>query len=199
MVPQLYLITPADTDPKGFAPVLMTTLSAAEVAAILVLRGSRDEAAYAECLERMVNIGQGAGVAVLVENDVALAQRTGADGVHVTGGASAVREAIDALKPDLIVGAGNIRTRHEAMTLGELGVDYLMFGPSSGTADPEATELAQWWSETFEVPAVLSDPELAQGIDAHGAEFLALSSSIWAAASPADAIRSVAAALREPA
>jgi thiamine-phosphate pyrophosphorylase len=199
MVPQLYLITPADADPQGIGPVLMGMLSAVEVSAILVLRGEREADAYADCVGRIVNIGQGAGAAVLVEDDVALARRLGADGVHVSGGPQAVQDAIAALKPDLIVGAGNIGSRHDAMSIGELGVDYLFFGPLSGSRDTKALDLAQWWAETFEVPAVLSDPEALEAPDARGAEFLALSTSLWASAAPADAIRTVAASLRETA
>ena len=199
MAPQLYLVTPADADPDRFGPVLMAMLSAAEVAALLVRRGSRDQDAYAALLERIVNIGQGAGVAVLVEDDVALAKRLGADGVHVTGGVVEVSQALEALKPGMIVGAGGIGSRHDAMSLGELEVDYVFFGPLGGEADPKAAELAQWWAETFEVPAVLSDPAAGEAPDARGAEFLALSASVWSAPSPADALRAVAAKLTDPA
>ena len=194
MVPELYLITPENPDPEGFAALLMGVLNAAEVAAILVRRGSLDEAGYARLAERVVNIGQGAGSAVLIEDDVALARRIGADGVHITGGANALREAVAALKPAMIVGAGNARSRHDAMTFGELDVDYVFFGPLSGQTDPHAAELAQWWAETFEVPAVLSDPG-AVAADARGAEFLALSTSVWSAPSPAEAMRAIAATL----
>ena len=194
MVPELYLITPENPDPEGFAALLMGVLNAAEVAAILVRRGSLDEAGYARLAERVVNIGQGAGSAVLIEDDVALARRIGADGVHITGGAKALRDAVSALKPAMIVGAGNARSRHDAMTFGELDVDYVFFGPLSGQTDPQAAELAQWWAETFEVPAVLSDPG-AVAADARGAEFLALSTSVWSAPSPAEAMRAIAATL----
>lgn len=194
MVPELYLITPENPDPEGFAALLMGVLSAAEVAAILVRRGTLDDGAYARLAERLVNVGQGAGSAVLVEDDIALARRIGADGVHVTGGANAVREAAAALRPALIVGAGNARSRHDAMTLGELDVDYVFFGPLGGETDPQAAELAQWWAETFEVPAVLSDPG-ATDADSRGAEFLALSTSIWSSPAPAEAMRAIAATL----
>ncbi|MGN0112492.1 MAG: thiamine phosphate synthase, partial [Cellulosimicrobium funkei] len=63
----------------------------------------------------------------------------GADGVHVTeGGIKAIRAAVSALKPDGIVGVGNVRTRHDAMSFGELDVDYVMFGPLGGAPDPHA-------------------------------------------------------------
>ena len=139
MAPLLYLITPADPDLAPFARRLMAALTGPDVSALLVRRGNLDDAAYAALAERMVQIGQAAGAAVLVEDDVALAQRLGADGVHVTtGGAKAIRAAVDALKPQGIVGVGNVRSRHDAMSFGELDVDYLMFGPLCGAPDPQA-------------------------------------------------------------
>ena len=197
MAPQLYLITPATTDPETFPATLMAVLDVAEFSALLVRRGALDDAAYAKLAANLVNVGQGAGCAVLVEDDVALAKRLGADGVHVTGSAKAVKDAVAALKPNLIVGAGNIGNRHDAMTAGEMDVDYLFFGPLDGIHDATAAELAEWWASTFEIPAVLSDPDA--GVDGRGAEFLALSTSIWAAASPAAAAAAIVNAIGETA
>ncbi|RYE53049.1 MAG: thiamine phosphate synthase [Hyphomicrobiales bacterium] len=195
MAPQLYLITPADPDLAQFPRQLMGVLTGPDVAALLVRRGNLADAAYAQLVERLVQIGQAAGAAVLVEDDVALAQAAGADGVHITtGGLKAIRAAVAALKPDGIVGAGNIGSRHDAMSFGELDVDYVMFGPLGGEADPEAAELAQWWAQTFEVPAVHSNPGAASdAADETGAEFLALSDCIWTEADPAASLAAFAA------
>lgn len=198
MVPQLYLITPANPDPAKLAPTLMAILNAAEVSAVLVQRGAADDASYAKRAQDIINIGQGAGCAVLLENDAALARRLGADGIHVSHGADAVADAIETLKPNFIVGGASPATRDDAMTLGEMNVDYVFFGPIDGESDAEAEELAEWWAATFEVPAVLSDPSAQPDtVDAKGAEFLALSTSIWSAADPAKAIHAIAAALKE--
>src|SRR5690606_37038857 len=141
----------------------------------------------------VVNIGQGAGCAVLIEDDVALAKRLGADGVHVTGDPVALSAAISALKPAMIVGAGNLHSRHDAMTAGEMDIDYVFFGGTDGKPDPQAAELAEWWAQTFEIPAVLSLPDAAPGnADARGAEFLAVSHSLWSSAAPAEAMQAIA-------
>lgn len=186
MAPQLYLITPADPDLERFPRQLMAVLTGPEIAALLVRRGTMDEPSYADLVGRLVQVGQAAGAAVLVEDDAQLALRTGADGVHVTsGGTKAIREAVSMLKPDGIVGVGNVRTRHDAMSFGELDVDYVMFGPLSGARDPEAIALAQWWAQTFEVPAVLSDPQADhQEFGTVSTEFLALSDCVWSTADP---------------
>lgn len=199
MAPQLYLITPAAADPETFPATLMAVLNIAEFSALLVRRGGLDDAAYARLAASLINVGQGAGCAVLLEDDPALAKRLGADGVHVTGDSKAVKAVVAAVKPALIVGAGNVRTRHDAMTLGEMDVDYLFFGPLDGASDAAAADLAEWWASTFEIPAVLSDPAADASIDDRGAEFLALSTSVWSAASPAAAAAAIVNATGETA
>jgi len=191
MAPQLYLITPENPQPDLFPRQLMSILSGPEIAALLVRRGTLDDTAYAALAERAIQIGQAAGAAVLIEDDAELARRLGADGVHVTsGGVKAIREAIALLKPDGIVGVGNVRSRHDAMSFGELDVDYVMFGPLAGPTDPGAADLAGWWADTFEVPAIHSDPQIAPAaINQTGAEFIALSDCIWAQNDPAAALR----------
>jgi thiamine-phosphate pyrophosphorylase len=180
MAAQLFIITPASADPEAFPRTLMAVLAAAPVSAILVRRGERNEADYAALATAIINVGQGAGCAVLVEDDAALVKRLGADGVHVTGDAAAVKAAVKALKPGFIVGAGNVASRHDAMTVGEMDVDYLFFGPLDGASDATANDLALWWADTFEIPAVLSDPAATpETTDAAAVEFVALSTSLW--------------------
>lgn len=194
MAPQLYLITPPNADAASFPAILMAVLTSAEFSALLVTRGAMDEAAYAALAAKIVNVGQGAGCAVLLEDDTALARRLGADGVHVTAGPAAIKAAIAAVKPAMIVGAGNLHSRHDAMTAGEMEIDYVFFGPLEGATDSQSAELAQWWAETFEIPAVLSLPDAApENANPRGAEFLALSTSIWSAAEPANAMGAIAA------
>ena len=196
MAPQLYLITPPTAEPETFPATLMAVLSAAPFSALLVARGSMDGTAYARLAAVATNIGQGAGCAVLIEDDMALAQRLGADGIHVSGGPAALKAAIAALKPAMIVGAGNLHSRHDAMTAGEMDIDYVFFGSTDGQTDATAAELAEWWAQTFEVPAVLSQPDAtAENADARGAEFLALSQSLWSAPEPSRAMQAIAATL----
>jgi thiamine-phosphate pyrophosphorylase len=194
--PQLYLITPPDAEPERFPATLMAVLNAAEFSALLVARGAMDDAAYAKLAAAAINVGQGAGCAVLIEDDIALAKRLGADGIHVTGGPVALKAAVAALKPAMIVGAGNLHSRHDAMTAGEMDIDYVFFGSTDGQADATAGDLAEWWAQTFEVPAVLSQPDAtAETVDARGAEFLALSQSLWSAPEPARTMQAIAATL----
>ncbi len=119
-------------------------------------------------------------MAVLIEGEARDVGRLGVDGLHLSApNRGLVAAAVKALKPDAIVGVA-VANRHDAMEFGELGVDYVMFGPLSGPIDATTRELARWWAETMEVPSVLSDPEAtATSFDAEGCEFIGLGAGVW--------------------
>lgn len=200
MIAELYLVAPPDVGAAAFGDSLKRVLAVATVAALLLPRGTRAAADYEAFVAAVAPVAQGAGCAVLVEGEPALVRRLGVDGVHVEGSLAAARAAVAALKPDFIVGAGGITSRHDAMSKGELGLDYIMFGPLSGAIDPPLRELAGWWAQTMEIPGVLSDPAAtAATADASGCEFLALSASVWTSADPAAAVAAIAARLEHAA
>ena len=193
MTPELYLIAPADADAETFASLLEKLLASAEAAALLLPVGGRTATAYEGFARRIIPVAQAAGCAVLVEGEPALVRRVGADGLHVSGPLGELKAALKAVKPDFIVGAGPATSRHEAMTAGELGPDYILFGPLSGASSPADREMASWWAETMEIPGVFSDPDAtAATADAAGCEFLALSASLWAAEDPAALLAAIA-------
>jgi thiamine-phosphate pyrophosphorylase len=178
MQTDIFLIAPADAEAAAFTTSLKAILGATEVSALLLQRGTRSENGYKDFVKAVAPIAQARNCAVLVEGEPGLVKLLGVDGLHVSGGAKAVREAISALKPNLIVGAGEIRSRDEAMNVGELDVDYILFGPLSGPIKPAERELAHWWAETMQVPSVLSDPEARfDGFEAEGCEFIGISAS----------------------
>jgi thiamine-phosphate pyrophosphorylase len=182
MTAQIFLIASTDADTPSCARMLDEALAAAPVAALLLPRGNRAEASYKALVKSVVARAQAAGVAVLIEGEPGLVRTLGADGLHVAGDLEQVKQATAALKPDYIVGAGNIASRDDAMSKGELGADYIFFGPLSGPRDPEQRDMARWWAEIMEVPSVLSDPAAtAETATAEGAEFIGLGESVWSA------------------
>ena len=182
MTAQIFLIASPDADATACMRMLDEALAAAPVAALLLPRGARGEGTYKTLVKAVTPRAQAAGVAVLIEGEPGLVRTLGVDGLHVEGGVGAVKAATAALKPDFIVGAGSIASRHDAMSKGELGPDYIFFGPLSGPRDPEQREMARWWAEIMEVPSVLSDPAAtAETATAEGSEFIALGDSLWAA------------------
>jgi len=71
------------------------------------------------------------------------------------------------------------------MTLGEAGVDYLLFGePRRDGSLPSldsVAERAAWWAEIFETPCVAFAPSLEtiETLAATQAEFIALGDAVW--------------------
>lgn len=176
MAEQIFLIAPPDADAATVASRLENAVSAAPVSVLLVPIGGRSEPDYSALINKLVPLAQSQGVAVLVENRPGLVRTLGADGVHMTGGIKGLREAVETLKPDFIVGTGDIGTRHEAMVRGELDVDYLLFGDRAESD----WEMADWWAETFEVPSVYLAASTADpAIKTVRAEFIALAGDDW--------------------
>lgn len=151
----LFLVAPADA-PDNFVDQLAQMLEQSPVAALFLPRGTRGDADYESFVRAVLPVAQSHDTAVLVDNDPDLCIRLNADGAHMTGGAREFAEAAKRLHPDMIVGAGDIHSRHDAMTKGENGADYIMFGSVDAPADRETIENALWWAETFEVPTVLA-------------------------------------------
>jgi len=175
MSAQLFLIVPPQSAPAETLAALERIAATTEIPALLLRRGDLAENAYKTKVKAIAPGAQALGAAVLVEGGPGLVRLLGADGLHVSGGVKEVRDAVAALKPDLIVGVGDIGSRHDAMQKGELDIDYILFGPLSGAISEPERDLARWWAETMQVPSVLSDPEAGLvGHDAGDCEFIGL-------------------------
>jgi thiamine-phosphate pyrophosphorylase len=180
--PRLYLITPPIADGLAFEPVLETALGACDVACVLLRTAPMDDAMRHRTLRLLAGVAQRHTAACLVENDLELVLGAGLDGVHLAATDSALEAALASLQPAHIVGAGGLTTRDAAMTAGEAGVDYLMFGGPNGVETHAAVvERVAWWAEIFNVPCVGYAEDLA-GIAAlvrAGADFVALCDAVF--------------------
>lgn len=174
--PRLYLITPA-SPPEGFAVSLEAALSEADVACVLV--AGADEAAIAA----VAAIARRHEAAVLAD-DADVARRLGLDGAHVRG-LERTLAALGELKPQFIVGASGLHSRHDCMEAGERDIDYLMFGDPApdGFIRPldDTLERVSWWAEIFNVPCVAYAAQFGDipSLVAAGAEFIALGAALW--------------------
>lgn len=190
---RLYLITPllSVADVEAFAPRFEAVLAGGEVASVLLRLAPAAEADGKRVITRLLEISAKADVALIVDRDARLAARAGADGVHVAGVEAALEEALSSLKPERIVGVGALRLRDDAMTAGEAGADYILFGEPrpDGWLPPfaETLERVEWWAEIFQTPIVgyASSIEEAQDLAAAGADFVALDTLVWSATEPA--------------
>lgn len=135
-------------------------------------------------VDRLIDLVQAAGVACLVENDIARAERLGSDGVHIAADTELYARARDLLGESANIGVGCGASRHDAMRLAEMGADYVAFWadtPDIDGIDPYA-DLIAWWAEIFVVPCVawnIESAEDAARLAGLGADFIAPPPTIW--------------------
>jgi thiamine-phosphate pyrophosphorylase len=197
---RLFLMTPVVADPAAFRPLLEAALQAAAVDCLQLRLAATDDQNARRFVQALAPVAQDKGVAVLIDppSDLREVARWGADGVHC-GDPRGVPDALQALKPDRIVGVGGLRSKDAAMTSGEGGVDYVMFGEprADGTVPPQeqVIERCQWWAEVFTTPCVgyAADEAMVKPIAATGVEFVALGAWVFDG-SAADVARRMAAA-----
>ena len=183
--PRLYLATPEVDDPSQLVAGLPELLAAADVAAVLVRLKQTDPRSMITRAKALAPAIQNAGAALLLDGHAELVARAGADGAHLTG-LAALEDAWPSLKPDRIAGIGGLATRHDSMTAGEAGADYVLFGePDAKGQRPSVEAIAerlQWWDELFEPPCVgfAATCEEAAEFAAAGADFVLVGDFIWA-------------------
>jgi thiamine-phosphate pyrophosphorylase len=179
---RLYLQLPAQPSAKIEAQ-LAETLASTDAACVLLCRGESqvDE----EHAGRLIDLVQSRGVACLVEDDAGLAERLGADGVHIgAADPEAYAKARGLLGASANIGAGCNLSRDDAMRLAEMGADYVAFGAPESSIDAvdRIADLIAWWAEIFVVPCVAWNIDRivdAERLAALGADFIAPSACIW--------------------
>jgi thiamine-phosphate pyrophosphorylase len=183
--PRLYLATPIVEDPARLVAELPGLLASADVAAVLLRLKETDQRTMISRVKALAPPVQKAGAALLVDGHPDIVARGGADGAHLTG-LAALEEAVPSLKPDRIAGVGGLATRHDSMSAGEMGADYMLFGePDEKGQRPSSQAIAErldWWAELFEPPCVgfATSLEEARDFAASGADFVLVGDFIWA-------------------
>jgi thiamine-phosphate pyrophosphorylase len=183
---RLYLVTPRQVDLAAFQPELEAALSGGDVASVLIAPEVTAEAHLQRIAEALVPTIQAAGAAALVRDDTRAMGRSKADGLHVTTGVASLAEAVEKAAGRAIVGAGELRSRHEAMEAAEAGADYVFFGllslAESDEVHRKTLDLGTWWAELFEPPCVLLAGNTMVSVEdcaRAGADFVAVRDAIW--------------------
>jgi len=195
--PQIYLITPPEFELSTFPNLLQSVLDATDVACLRLSMASRDEDRIARAADTLREITHARDIALVIAEHQGMVKRLGLDGVHLGDGARSVRAARKALGGDAIVGAFCGTSKHDGMTAGEIGVDYVAFGPvgASGLGDGSVADpdLFAWWSEMIEVPVVAEgglSPEQYERL-ASVTDFFAIGDEIWGADDPVQALKDI--------
>ena len=183
------------------APQLAQALASTDAACVLLC--AEDSPFDETHVETLIELVQSSGLACLIERDAALAERLGADGVHIAADPAIYAQSRKLLGESANIGAGSGLDRHAAMQLAELGADYVAFGSGAGgtiDAIDQCAELLSWWSEIFVVPCVawnIDNAEQAAKLAALGADFVAPSAGIWQADDAQKQIAEIDSAIRQ--
>lgn len=198
--PRLMLVTPPlDGAADALARTLAEAMAAADIAAVILSLGDGSERDQINRVKIVAKPVQAGGAALLITGHPALVPHAGADGAHITE-ADQLADALGLLKPDRIVGAGGLSTRHDAMSVAEAGADYVMFGePDTDGRRPAREAMLErvaWWADVFEAPCVgyAGSADDIAPLVAAGADFIALDPAIWVAA-PGPALQAATAGL----
>ncbi|MDF0543539.1 thiamine phosphate synthase [Sphingobium sp. H39-3-25] len=185
---KLYLISPPWID-GGFVDQLAAALDASDKLAAFQLRlKDIDEQAIAQAAEPLQRLCADRNVAFIINDSIALAKQLGADGVHLGQDDGDARDARKILGPAAQIGVTCHDSRHLAMEAGEAGADYVAFGafyptPTKETLHRPDPSILSWWTTLFELPCVAIGgitPANAAPLIKAGADFIAVSSAVWA-------------------
>jgi thiamine-phosphate pyrophosphorylase len=186
---QLYLLSPPRIDDlPGFLDALQNALAAGPVAAFqLRLKNIADDEVLRIAKAVRPVLSQ-FDVALILNDRADLAFAAKADGVHLGQQDGDVASTRKLLGADTQIGVTCHDSRHLAMEAGEAGADYVAFGafyPTTTKNPPSMAmpDILSWWSKISEIPCVaiggITIDNAAPLIEA-GADFLAVSSGVWA-------------------
>jgi thiamine-phosphate pyrophosphorylase len=183
----LYLISPPAVDLNLFAGELAAALEGGEVGAFqLRLKDTPDDEILAAAA-RLMPLCHAHDVAFILNDRPDLAQRAGADGVHVGDEDAPYAEARQIMGAEATVGVTCRNSIPMAMDAAEAGADYVAFGAFFPSPTKEATvqaeiDLLAWWAKIMLVPCVAIGgitTENCRPLVVAGADFLAVASGVW--------------------
>jgi len=186
---RLMLVVHCQGDRAQLLAVVESALEGGDVAGVILSPGlstGGEPEKFSDYCEGIVAVAQSRGIAVMIANDSQIMGRSGADGLHVDTGNQDIKAAVEKFVPGKMIGAGNVKSRHNALVVGEMQPDYLFFGKLKGDthdeAHPKNLALAEWWASMVEIPCIVMGGRKANSCIAvakSGAEFVALSSAIF--------------------
>ncbi len=193
--PQIYLISPGRIDLPKFNATLAQVLDGADIACFRLALGDADADQIARAADLLRETCHRRDVAIVIEQHFRLVDALGLDGCHLRNSARNLREVRKLLGADAIIGVHCAASRHDGMSAGEAGADYISFGPvcASALGDGQVAghDLFQWWSEMIEIP-VVAEGGLSAELTAELApvtDFFAFGAEIWDREDPLIALK----------
>ncbi len=131
-------------------------------------------------------------VPLIINDDIALAVQTGADGVHLGKTDSGIADARERLGDKAIIGCSCYNDLDRAQQAAKSGADYIAFGaffpsPTKPEAAHATPDIIQTAKQKFKLPVVAIGgitPENGQSLIKAGADMLAVISGLYASNDP---------------
>jgi len=199
--PQINLITPPVLVLASFPDLLARVMDGTEVACLRLSLATRDADMLSRAADACRLVAHARDVAIVIEDHALFVERHGLDGIHLTDGARSVRALRKDLDADAIVGAWCGTTRHDGITAGEMGADYVAYGPIGdsllGKGERAGFDLFEWWSAMIEVPVIAEGALTRSLIEKFGpvTDFFGIGAEIWSDDDPAAALKELIAPL----
>ncbi len=193
----LVLIVPPDyplLDRKDELGALIAATEGFNLAALRLSTAGHNRETIIKRGDCLRMIGHHHDIAVMIEGHATIALEIGLDGVHLNApNPNKLRAVKKHLPKEAIFGVSVGASRHEGLVLGEIGVDYVCFGPLADRGLDEAIadlDIFEWWSEMIEVPLIAEgglESETLDKIKAH-VDFVAFGAEIFGADDPLKAL-----------
>ncbi len=196
-IPQIYLVTPPNFELTGFGAQLAAVLDAYPIACLRLALASRDEDNLARAADHLREIAHARDIPLVMSEHIKLVERLGLDGVHLLDGPRSTRKTRADLGGDAIIGCFCANSRHDGMNAGEMGADYISFGPvgdtSLGDGSRAEDDLFAWWSQMIELPVVAEGALTLADIErlAPITDFFAIGEEIWRQDDPVAALKTL--------
>lgn len=167
---------------------------------VIQLRDKRaSDADLVKAARRLLAVTRTAGVPLIVNDRIAVARKSGAEGVHLGQDDASYAEAREALGPRALIGRST-HSPEQALAAEEEGFDYIGVGPVFGTPTkpdykPVGLEMVGYASRNIHIPFVAIggiDASNVERVRKAGAKAVAVVRAVMAAPDPESAARRLA-------
>ena len=190
MKSKLYIVSPAEFEIEKFSDELKLILDSIEISCFRLALSTQNENVIAKTADVTRDICHSRDVAIVIKDHFLFVEKHGLDGVHLSDGSRNVRKARKNLVKDSIVGAFCGNSKHDGLTAGEAGADYISFGPLSKTTLKDGTiaqnDLFKWWSTMIEIPVVAEgnlNKKVIYSLE-NDTDFFAFGDELWNESNP---------------
>ena len=185
MKSKLYIVSPAEFEIEKFSDELKLILDSIEISCFRLALSTQNENVIAKTADVTRDICHSRDVAIVIKDHFLFVEKHGLDGVHLSDGSRNVRKARKNLIKESIVGAFCGNSKHDGLTAGEAGADYISFGPLSKTTLKDGTiaqnDLFKWWSTMIEIPVVAEgnlNKKVIYSLE-NDTDFIAFGDELW--------------------